>query len=406
MTLTYQQLLIDLYQAYYSAKKHKSNRSYIKKWEKDLKQNMEDLCNDLFFRTYVPMPSKCFIVEYPKKREIFAAMFRDRIVHHLYFNYTYELFVKTFIQDSYSCIKGRGTHYGVERIKTFCRKESNNWQRKCYVLHLDIRGYFMHINRMKLYHIATSTLRKMSSHRVRKDSTKTWGDVLDMGLVEWLTKIITLLDPKENCIICGSLSDWDGLDKEKSMLHLAEGLGLPIGNLTSQLFSNVYMNIFDQYMKRVLKCRFYGRYVDDAAVVSVDRKWLLSLIPKAKEFLKETLGLTLHNGKIEISEIHRGVEFLGAFILPYRTYISNHSLRRMEKKIEEMDFSKPRRVVRSINSYLGVLGHYASYNIVKRLLFINEILRIGVFNNSLTKFTDRRLYVQHLKSKNDGKGIW
>lgn len=115
---------------------------------------------------------------------------------------------------------------------------------------------------------------------------------------------------------------------------------------------------------------------------------------------------TYASGKIEISEIHRGVEFLGAFILPYRTYISNHSLRRMEKKIEEMDFSKPRRVVRSINSYLGVLRHYASYNIIKRLLFINEILRTGVFNDSLTKFTDRRLYVQHLKSKNDGKGIW
>lgn len=113
MTLTRQQLLIDLYQAYYDARKHKSARSYVRKWEYNLKENMEELCDALMSRSYNPLPSKCFIVDYPKKREIFAAMFRDRIVHHLYFNYTHKLYERTFIQDSYSCIRNRGTHYGI-----------------------------------------------------------------------------------------------------------------------------------------------------------------------------------------------------------------------------------------------------------------------------------------------------
>ena len=390
MVITRQQLLLDLYQAYYDAKKHKSNRSYVKKWGANLKQNMEELCDDLFYRRYKPLPSKCFIVDYPKKREIFAAMFRDRIVHHLYFNYTNKLYEHTFIQDTYSCIKGRGTHYGIQRVRDFCRKESQNWQRKCYVLHLDIRGYFMHIIRKRLLEIAIASLRKMATHRVSQHSSQTWGDVLDMSLVEWLTEIIVMLDPKENCIICGDPSDWIGLDAAKSMLHLENGLGLPIGNLTSQLFSNVYLNLLDQFMKRELKCRYYGRYVDDAAVVSCDREWLLSLVPRIRQFLKDELGLDLHMGKLEVSEVHRGVEFLGAYILPWRTYISNHSLRRMEKKIDDFDYSKPSHVERSVNSYLGIFKHTSSHNLTRRLMMREKILKIGSFNKDMTKFTRRR----------------
>ena len=307
MTLSRQQLLLDLYQAFYDAKRHKSKRSYVRAWEKNLTQNMEELCDDLYYRRYKPLPSKCFIIDYPKKREIFAAMFRDRIVHHLYFNYTHSLYERTFIQDSYSCIKNRGTHYGIGRITDFCRKESRNWQRKCYVMHLDIRGYFMHIDRKRLLEIAVGSLRKMAAHRISKCSERTWYDVLDMELITWLTEIIVLLNPKENCVICGELSDWIGLDPAKSMLHLEDGLGLPIGNLTSQLFSNVYLNVFDQFMKRDLKCRYYGRYVDDAAVVNSDKEWLLSLVPRIRHFLRAELGLELHMGKLEITEVHRGV---------------------------------------------------------------------------------------------------
>ena len=405
MVLTRQQLLLDLYQAYYDAKRHKSKRCYVKAWEKNLKQNMEDLCDDLFYRRYKPLPSKCFIVDYPKKREIFAAMFRDRIVHHLYFNYTHSLYERTFIQDTYSCIKNRGTHYGIGRITDSCRKESRNWQRKCYVMHLDIRGYFMHIVRKRLLEIAVGSLRKMATHKVggcgtTACSTKTWGEALDMDFLIWLTEVIVMLDPKENCIIAGSPEDWIGLDPAKSMLHLMEGLGLPIGNLTSQLFSNVYLNVFDQFMKRDLKCRYYGRYVDDAAIVSADKEWLLSLVPRIREFLHRELGLDLHMGKLEVSEVHHGVEFLGAYIKPYRTYISNHALQRMKLKISQFDFSKPWKVLRSVNSYLGIFRHTASFKLSRKLLMTKEILRIGIFNADMSKCTDRLLFYKSLKLNN------
>jgi len=399
MELTKQQLLLDLYQAFYDAKINKSARCYVVSWEKNLKRNMEGLCEDLYSRNYKPLPSKCFIVDYPKKREIFAAMFRDRIVHHLYFNYTHQLYERTFIQDTYSCIKNRGTHYGIARITDFCRKESHNWQRECYVMHLDIRGYFMHIVRKRLLKIAIGSLRKMETHAISKYEDTTWGEVLDMDFVVWLTEVIVMLNPKENCVICGDKSDWDGLDPAKSMLHLEDGLGLPIGNLTSQLFSNVYLNVFDQFMKREMKCRYYGRYVDDAAVVSSDKEWLLSLVPKIIDFLQENLGLELHRGKLEISEVHNGTEFLGAYIKPWRTYISNHSLERMKKKILEFDFSKPWKIVRSINSYLGIFQHTSSYNLCRKLFLKKDILKIGVFNQDLTKFTDKFIFYKQFKKK-------
>ena len=382
MVITRQQLLQDLYQAFYDAKRNKSKRSYVKQWERNLKENMERLCDDLFYRTYQALPSKCFIVDYPKKREIFAAQFRDRIVHHLYFNYTHSLFERTFIADSYSCIVGRGTHYGIGRIRDFCRKESRNWQRKCYVMHLDIRGYFMHIDRRRLRDIAIGSLRKMATHRCGE---MTWDEMLDMDFTEWLTEQIALLDPKKNCVLCGKPSDWDGLDASKSMLKLEDGLGLPIGNLTSQLFSNVYLNVFDQFMKREVGCHYYGRYVDDAAVVSCDKEWLLSLVPKVDGFLCDVLGLELHKGKLEISEVHRGVEFLGAYILPWRTYVSNHSLQRMKKKIAAFDYSKPWVVVRSINSYLGILQHTSSYNLSRRLFMNKRMLSVVTFDADMKK---------------------
>ena len=353
---------------------------------------MEELCDDLYYRRYKPLPSKCFIVEYPKKREIFAAVFRDRIVHHLYFNYTHMLYERTFIQDSYSCIKGRGTHYGIRRVTDMCRKESRNWQRKCYVLHLDIRGYFMHIDRRRLLELTTASLRKMAIHRLSNTDRRTWDDVLDMDFLSWLTEIIVMLDPKENCIMVGDTSAWDGLDHAKSMLKQPDGIGLPIGNLTSQLFSNVYLNIFDQYMKRVLRCQHYGRYVDDAVVVSTDREWLLSLIPAVRKYLQRELGLDLHFGKLIVTEVHRGVEFLGAYIKPYRTYVSHHAIKRMHEKIAAFDYTKPWAVIRSVNSYLGIFKHANTYNLRRQLLMSKRILRIGVFNGDLTKITDRKLF--------------
>lgn len=248
----------------------------------------------------------------------------------------------------------------------------------------------MHINRARLLEIAAGSLDKMSSHFAY--GGRTWGEVLDMDFVKWLTAKIALLDPKRNCIMVGDKDDWVGLDPAKSMLMLKDGLGLPIGNLTSQLFSNVYLNVLDQYMKRELRCRYYGRYVDDAAVVSHDKEWLLSLVPRVRVFLKDKLDLDLHMGKLEVSEVHQGVEFLGMYIKPYVTYISSQSLARMEKKIGLFDYTKPWAVVRSVNSYLGIFGRANVYRICRRLFIKREVLRVCVFDHDMEKAVDRKVY--------------
>lgn len=381
--LTYQALVLDLYSAFYSARKHKSSKPYVRSFERKLRKNIESLAHDLFNHVYKPEPSSCFVIERPKKREVFAAQFRDRVVHHLYYNYTHVMFERTFIQDSYSCIPERGTHYGIERMAHHIRSESRNYQRKCYALQIDIRGYFMHIVRQRLADIATGEIKNMARH-IAHDG-KRWEDVLDIDFILWLTKEIVMLNPQTSCKIVGSREDWDGLEYSKSLFHTPAGCGLPIGNLTSQLFSNVYLNCFDQYMKRELKCRHYGRYVDDAYVISCDKQWLIGLIPKINTFLDERLGIELHMGKVRLIEVKYGVSFLGGFVKPFRTYISNACLRRMKDNISRINFRDPDAVYRSVNSYLGTLCHYRSYNIRSGLFLRNKFLKIAPFDRDVTK---------------------
>ena len=373
--LTREQLLFDLYIAYYDAARHKHKMAYVVKFERDLCANLSELCDDLLTGRYQAQPSKCFVIDYPKKREVFAAMFRDRIVHHLYFRYTHQMFERTFIADSYSCIEGRGTHYGVTRLRQHIRQASLNWTHPCYAMNLDIRGYFMHINRKKLLDIATESLKKMATHKVGMTDevpiplgvlltpATRWRDIRDMRFILWLTEQIIMLDPMENCIIVGDDSDWLGMDRAKCMRYAEKGLALPIGNLTSQLFSNVYMNPFDQWVKRIILCHYYGRYVDDSAMVDACREWLLEQVPKVREFLADELGLQLHMGKLHVREVSQGVEFLGAFVKPYRDYISNNTLARIEQNVKTIDLRDIGHAEASINSYLGVLSHSASYNI-------------------------------------------
>ena len=160
---------------------------------------------------------------------------------------------------------------------------------------------------------------------------------------------------------------------------------MPIGNLTSQLFSNVYLNEFDQFMKRELKCKHYGRYVDDSYVVSRDKNWLLSLVPKIRKFLKSELGLDLHMGKLQIASSKIGVEFLGAFVIPYRKYVSNKTLRRTRYNLQRLNMEDREAVFRSINSFLGTLVHNKSFNIRRDLFFKEKYLGYGVFDEKMTK---------------------
>ena len=331
------------------------------------------------------MPSTCFIIERPAKREVFAASFRDRVVHHLYFNYTHDLFERTFISDSYSCIEGRGTHYGIKRLYNHIRQESRNYTRECYVLKFDKRGYFMHINRSKLLKITKDSIIKMSMHRICKKSAQTWADVIDVNFILWLTEVIVTLDPTKNCIIKGNQKEWKGLDAKKSLFNAPNDCGLPIGNLTSQLLSNVYLNVYDQFMKRVLGCKHYGRYVDDSYVVSSDKQWLHSIIEKVRAFLDDVLGLELNMGKLRIVNIRYGVEFLGAFLKPYRIYIANKSLQRIINSVKTLNLLDKTFAWNSINSFLGILSHWKTYNIRCGLFLTKRLLSFCYYNKGLTK---------------------
>lgn len=359
--LTKKKLLFDLYYAFQCAKKHKSNKEYVKKFERNLHNNLVELRDELYERRYKPQPSVCFIVTEPKKREIFAANFRDRVVHHLYYNYTYELFNRTFIEDSYSCRKGKGTHYGIRRFDKHIRQESENYTKEAYVLKMDIKGYFIHINRPLLLSIVNKELDKAEKKRCFYN--------LDFHFIRYLSKEIILLNPIKNCLIKSRKSEWELLDKSKSLFFTDEGCGLPIGNLTSQLFSNVYLNYLDQFMKRELHCKHYGRYVDDFYVVSKDKHFLKSIINKIELFMRNSLYLDVQKKKTQIINIKYGVEFLGAFIKPYRTYLSTKTIRRMRKHLHYFNtYDTDKDVENMINSYLGIFSHYKSNKVKKEMM--------------------------------------
>ena len=373
-SITKEQLLLDLYRAYKDARRHKRNRNYQLKFEFNLEENLIDLRDELISGTYKPFPSNCFIIHDPKMREVFAAHFRDRIVHHLFYNYTYKVFEKTFIYDSYSCIKNRGTHFGIERLKHHILSVSKGYSKPCYVLKIDIKGYFMNINRKILLELSRKTLSKNKTQ-------------YDYDFVDYLLETIINTNPMDNCNVLGMLEDWDNLPKDKSLFYANDSCGLPIGNLSSQLFSNVYMNVFDQYVKRKLRCRHYGRYVDDAYIVSDDREYLNKLIPEISSFLKEELGLKVHPFKTRIFDVYHGVEFLGAYIKPFRTYISSSTLKRIKKKLIDINVQDKKYLQSSINSFLGVFSHYESY-CLRRVLFGNNerLKKEGNFDGDCLRF--------------------
>lgn len=373
-SISKEQLLLDLYRAYKDARKHKRGKQYQLQFEYNLEENLIKLRDELINGKYKPLPSECFIIHDPKMREVFAANFRDRIVHHLFYNYTYEIFERTFIYDSYSCIKNRGTHFGIERLKHHVRSVSEGYSKPCYVLKIDIKGYFMNINRNILLRLCRKTLSKHKNQ-------------FDTSFVDYLLETIINSNPMENCKVLGRLDDWNGLPKDKSLFYAKEDCGLPIGNLSSQLFSNIYMNVFDQYVKRNLKCRHYGRYVDDAFIVSDDRKYLKNLIPEISIYLQNNLGLKIHPYKTRIFDAYQGVEFLGAFIKPFRTYISSSTLRRIKKKLIDCKIQDKKHLQSSINSFLGVFSHYDCYCLRRVLFGKNERLsRVGKFDREWLRF--------------------
>lgn len=200
--------------------------------------------------------------------------------------------------------------------------------------------------------------------------------LFDLPSTLYLIEQTLFNNPTKDCIIKGSMSDWEGLPPTKSLFHAKSGCGLPIGNLTSQLFANIYLNEFDHFVKRDLKIRFYGRYVDDFVLVHPDKKYLASIIPVMKNFLSDNLQLELHPDKIYRQRYSKGVKYLGAVIKPHRIYIANRTKGNFHQSIETWNkiVRAKKKLIKeeldgflsSMNSYLGIMRHYRTYKLRKK----------------------------------------
>ncbi len=374
-------LLEDVFRAYYDARKNKRNTKSQMLFEVDLESNLISLYNDLKNRTYYPSPSVCFVVTKPVRREIFASQFRDRVVHHLLYNYIAPIFEKWFIYDSYACRKGKGTSFGIDRIDHHIRSCTDNYTRQAYVLKLDLSGYFMSINKQRLYDIISKALKK-HWEKAPADSPHPY-DKADQDLVCFMLERTIFKDSTENAIIRSNMHKWDDLPASKCLSKTPKGIGLPIGDLTSQLFSNIYMGQFDNYVKRELRVKHYGRYVDDFFVIHRDKEYLKKLIPVFREYLDKELGLTIHPNKIYLQECTKGVVFLGAMVKPYRRYASNRSVKHFNETITRIEKvcrqdGVPHKTLwyyrATLNSYLGYLANFKTRKIVDKRMLRSPIL--------------------------------
>jgi hypothetical protein len=365
MDKRFQNLYYQLYLSYLEARKNKRNTNNQLAFEIDVETNLYNLATQIHTNTYKPKPAIAFIVYKPVQREIFAADFADRVVHHLLYRCIYQKHINPFlIHDSYSCRKGKGTLYGIKRASYFIRSCTQNYTKDAYVLKLDISGYFMNMNHQILYAKVLDFLKPAINYLG-----------LEYGVIQYLLQQTIFTNVAANCRIKGSKANWQGLPKDKSLFSKPQGYGLPIGNLTSQIFGNVYLNDLDHFIKKELKIKYYGRYVDDMVFVHQDKNVLKNNIPYIQNEL-DKVGLTIHPKKIYLQHNTKGVLFLGHYIKPYRHYISNRTKANFYKAIQKVnilvlqsfkiEWATMQQIRVLLNSYLGTLNHAKAYNLIAK----------------------------------------
>lgn len=271
-------------------------------------QNLIDLHWDLSNKKYRHSMYEAFKIADPKPRDIHKASVRDRLLHHAIYRKLYTYFDTQFIHDSYSCRLNKGTHKALKQFKNYSNKVSKNNTKTVWILKCDVRKFFASIDQ----EILLSILQK---------------HIHDIDILNLLKTII------------------------ESFESTAEGKGLPLGNLTSQLLVNIYMNEFDQYMKRTLKTKYYIRYADDFVIMLRDKKYLEDMLIEIEKFLGEKLKLQLHPDKVFIKTLYSGMDFLGWVHFPKNKILRTVTKKRMFKKLQ----NDPKEEV--VQSYLGLLSH-------------------------------------------------
>lgn len=321
--------LENLLEAWKEFEKGKKNRKDVQVFSLRLMDNIFSLRNDLFHHTYKHGSYQAFKINDPKPRDIHKAGVRDRLLHHAIYRILCPFFNRTFIADSYSCRIGRGTHRAINRFRKFAYKAGKNNTQTCWILKCDIRKFFANIDHEILLKILA---------RYIPDKN-----------IPWLLK--NVIDSFET----------------------RQGVGLPLGNLTSQLFVNIYLNEFDQFAKHKLKAKYYLRYCDDFVIFSENKKWLEKQIPVIAKFLDDKLKLNLHLDKVFIKTLSSGVDFLGLVNFPHYKILRTKTKRRALKKIDQkyMEFQggiiSEKSFIQSLQSYLGILKHCEGYEIRKEI---------------------------------------
>ena len=355
----------DVFAAYYECRKNKRRSPNALRFEMNLEENLVQLWRELNDGTYEIGQSVAFIVTKPVKREVFAANFRDRIVHHLLIRKLGRILDMAISPHSYSCRKGMGTLYGVRRVYDYMRQCSQNWTRDCYVLRLDIRAFFMHIRHDKLVQMLTDLIRQNYAGR-------------DKGILLRLVHQIVTYLPQQHCVMTGNRELWQGLPRSKSLFFARGGRGLPIGNLTSQIFANFYLNPFDRFVAGQSGV-FYGRYVDDMVVIHRDKSLLLRLLRQIRGCLREKYHLILHPRKTILQHYAKGFAFVGAFLLPRRIYAGRRLKQQFWVAVRAVCAGVAKNALSVINSYLGFLRHYQTLRL--RLRGWRVLGRVGLCTN-------------------------
>lgn len=322
-----------LFQAWEEFSKGKRKKADVALFERYLENNLFKLYGELKNKTYRHGGYKSFYVRDPKLRHIHKALVRDRIVHHLVSKILEDIFDPTFYIHSYSCRKNMGTHKGVTTLVRLTRKVSKNNTSPLFILKCDVKKFFANVDHNVLLNILKTKI---------KDPDFMW----------LLTEIIVSFSTTEGPLF---------------------PFGMPIGNLTSQLFANIYLDPLDQFMKQDLKVQNYIRYADDFVVLSSDRNYLEKLVAKIISFLEKELRLSLHPNKISIRDYYLGIDFLGYIVFPHyllpRTKTKRRLLRRIYQTIKKVKKNKLEDEIinQTLNSYLGYLSHANSFKFSQEL---------------------------------------
>lgn len=353
-------------QAYLDCRKSKRSSSSACAFESNLERNLCQLNDELRDGSYRPGRSICFVITKPKAREVWAAEFRDRIVHHLFYNRIAPRFYDHFIADSCACIPGRGTLYGAKRLESKIRSITHNWSQQAYYLKLDLANFFVSIDK--------TILRELIAKRV----TEAW----------WMQLAETILfhDPRSDFELRGSANLLKKVPPHKRLVNQQDGLGLPIGNLSSQFFANIYLNELDQFAKHHIGARYYVRYVDDFIILHDSAQWLNAAQREIERFLWDRLRAQLNPSKTILQPIDRGVDFVGQVIKPWRRETRKRSLNEAIRRVstDSMD-----TLFETTNSYLGLLGQ-SSHDHHSKTVLANIARRRGhCIKSDLTKIYRR-----------------